>query len=66
MSQYLNLKRIEFIVTYRCNSHCKHCHVEAAKRVSRPRALTPELAERAVRDDGEVADFLTGMFRGKR
>ena len=54
MSQYLNLKCAEFIVTYHCNSHCKHCHLGTAKRAYRPAALTPELAKRAVRELAEV------------
>jgi pyruvate-formate lyase-activating enzyme len=50
MSQFVNLKRIEFVVTYRCISHCKHCQVDARQRASRPAALSPELAGRAVRE----------------
>ena len=54
MSQYLNLKCIEFIVTFQCNSHCKHCHVGLEKRKSHPPALSPEIAKRAVRELAEA------------
>ncbi len=50
MSQYLNLNRIEFSITYRCISHCKHCQVGPDERAMRPAALPPELADRAVRE----------------
>jgi pyruvate-formate lyase-activating enzyme len=54
MKTYVNLKCAEFIVTYRCNSHCKHCHVGLEKRKSHPAALSPELARKAVRELAEV------------
>jgi hypothetical protein len=44
MSDYLTVKRIEFSVTYRCNSTCKHCHVEDAQRRSQPAAIDRDLA----------------------
>jgi hypothetical protein len=50
MSPFVNLKRIEFVVTYRCISHCKHCQVDGRQRASKPAALSPELAARAVRE----------------
>ena len=54
MKRYVNLKYAEFIITYRCNSTCKHCHVGLEKRKSRPAALSPELARKAVRELAEV------------
>lgn len=54
MARYVNLKCAEFIVTYRCNSHCKHCHVGIEKRKSYPIFLSPELARKAVRELAEV------------
>jgi len=50
MSPFVSLKRIEFVVTYRCISHCKHCQVDGRQRASRPASLSPELAARAVRE----------------
>jgi hypothetical protein len=41
---YLNIDRIEFIITYRCNSHCQHCYVRKDQRLSIPNALKPEMA----------------------
>lgn len=50
MTPYLTVKRIEFVVTYRCNSACIHCQVEEKQRRSRPAALDPALAVRLIRD----------------
>lgn len=50
MSQYLTVNRIEFIVTYRCNSHCRHCQVGQSLRTSRPAAIDQELAVEITRE----------------
>ena len=50
---YLTVNRIEFIVTHRCNSHCKHFQVEDEKRHLRPAAVDEDLALEVVR---KVAD----------
>ena len=49
MSDYLSVKRIEFHVTYRCNSHCQHCHLGAKKRHTAPAAIDRLLAVEIVR-----------------
>jgi pyruvate-formate lyase-activating enzyme len=49
MSDYLDVNRIEFSVTYRCNSHCVHCHVEDRRRRSCPAATDRDLAVEIVR-----------------
>ena len=49
MSEFLDVHRLEFAVTYRCNSHCKHCQVSQDERASRPVAIDVELAVRIVR-----------------
>jgi hypothetical protein len=54
MNSYLTVNRIEFIVTCRCNSHCKHCQVEDAQRRSRPTALDRDLAAHIVRRVAEA------------
>jgi len=54
MTPYLTVKRIEFVVTYRCNSACIHCQVEEKQRRSRPAALDPVLAERLIREVCQV------------
>jgi hypothetical protein len=46
--EFINVERIEFIVTYRCNSHCKHCSVGQDKRASSPVAVDVELAVQIV------------------
>ena len=50
MSQYLTVNRIEFIVTYRCNSHCKHCQVGQSLRTSHPAAIDQDLAVEITRE----------------
>ena len=49
MSDYLHIKRIEFDVTYRCNSHCQHCHLGAEKRNTEPAVIDRDLAVEIVR-----------------
>jgi hypothetical protein len=31
MSEYVNLRRVEFVVTRACSSRCRHCHVDGQK-----------------------------------
>ncbi len=45
----MNLKRLEFVVTYRCNSHCKHCQVDESRRHLHPQAIDAQLASAIVR-----------------
>jgi len=54
MTPYLTVNRIEFVVTYRCNSACIHCQVEEEQRRSRPSAVDPVLAVRLVREVCQV------------
>jgi hypothetical protein len=49
MNPSLNIERIEFIVTYRCISHCKHCCVTEDQRSSAPKALEAETAVDLIR-----------------
>ena len=44
MSDYLTIHRIEFSVTYRCNSLCRHCQVDRTQRRSEPAAIDADLA----------------------
>lgn len=50
MSKFLTVERIEFTVTYRCNSHCKHCQIGQDKRDSQPVAIDQGLAVRIVQE----------------
>ena len=50
LNKFLIVDRIEFMVTYRCNSHCKHCQIEQDKRASHPAMIDEGLAVRIVRD----------------
>jgi hypothetical protein len=54
MSEFLTVERIEFAVTYRCNSRCRHCQVGPEKRASWPAAIDAEVAVRVVREVGRA------------
>lgn len=43
-NEFLTVNRLEFVVTYLCNSQCKHCQVENDKRSSSPAAIDRDLA----------------------
>jgi len=49
MSKYINLNRIEFIVTWQCNSSCKHCSV-SGKRSFKPAVINGELAIQIIKE----------------
>lgn len=48
MNPYLDLHRLEFSITYRCNAHCPHCQVEDDLRRSTPAAIDPALGAQIV------------------
>lgn len=48
MNKFVSVDRIEFIVTYRCNSQCKHCAIGQDKRESSPVAIDTDLAVQTV------------------
>ena len=62
-NQYLNnLNKIEFVVTYACTGHCKHCsegeHASCGERIE------PEIAADAVRKIASEYDIKTVMTFG--
>jgi hypothetical protein len=50
MSQYVKITRIEFIVTNRCNSRCRHCLIDIEKRNLKPTAISIELSTRVIKE----------------
>jgi MoaA/NifB/PqqE/SkfB family radical SAM enzyme len=53
MSRYLTVNRIEFAITYLCNSNCKHCQLgEEEKRKGFPNHVSKDLAVEIVRKLG--------------
>ena len=54
MSQYLTVERIEFAVTYRCNSRCDHCYVGREETRASPVAVDEHLAVDVVRRIAEA------------
>ncbi len=45
----MNVQRLEFEVTYRCNSRCQHCQVGEGKRRTHPAVIDRDLAVEIVR-----------------
>jgi MoaA/NifB/PqqE/SkfB family radical SAM enzyme len=50
MSTCLNVERIEFVITNRCNSNCRHCSVDKNKRKSKPAAIGIEPAIKIIKE----------------
>ena len=55
MNPYLNINRLEFILTDRCTGRCRHCSV--GEQVKRPRRESHVPQEAAVRVIRELADM---------
>lgn len=54
MNKYLTVNRLEFAVTYLCNSECKHCQLgEEEKRKKFPSHIDQDLAVEIVRKIGK-------------
>jgi hypothetical protein len=51
MSQYINLNRVEYIVTYQCSSKCIHCHI-AEEHPHSPAHIAPDLAIHILQEIG--------------
>jgi len=49
LSKYVDIKRIEFVVTWQCNSRCKHCSV-ADQKFSRPSVIDADVAIKIVKE----------------
>lgn len=64
MNPYLNINRLEFILTERCTGRCKHCSV--GDRVAHPRGthVPQEAAVRAIRELKEMYDVQSVMTFG--
>jgi hypothetical protein len=52
----MKINRIEFEVTFRCNSHCRHCQVEEYKRHLTPPVIDAELA-------AEIVKKIAGVYQ---
>ncbi len=64
MNPYLNINRLEFILTDRCTGRCKHC--SAGERVQHPRGtcVPKDAAVRAVRELKGIYDVQSVMTFG--
>lgn len=56
VSPYVEIKRIEFVVTYQCSGHCKHCSV--GEELNRPTSFPHVRVEEAVK----AIDWLGAHF----
>jgi hypothetical protein len=50
MTNYIDVQRIEYMITYECNSRCKHCMLGDEKRGRKPRSISSDLATRIIRE----------------
>jgi len=64
MNPYLNINRLEFILTQRCTGRCRHC--SAGAMVAQPKGthVPQEAAVRAVRELAEMYDMQSVMTFG--
>ena len=51
MNDYIRLNRLEYIVTYRCSSNCRHCIM--GEPLSSPKHIDADLAVRVLREVGQ-------------
>ncbi len=63
MSNYISLNRLEFVVTYLCNSRCEHCYT-IPKRTLFPNHIDKGLAIEILRKVGERYDLESVMTFG--
>jgi hypothetical protein len=63
MGQYIKLNRLEFVVTWRCNSQCKHCSV-VGNRTKKPVVISSELAVKIVKQITDVYSITSIMTFG--
>ncbi len=50
MTNCIDVQRIEYMVTYECNSFCKHCMLGDEKRGLKPKSISSDLATRIIRE----------------
>ena len=64
MNPYLDINRLEFILTERCTGRCKHC--SAGEMVAHPKGtcVPEEAAVRAVRELADMFDMQSVMTFG--
>lgn len=64
MAQYVDLKRLEFAVTYDCSSNCSHCFVDEEVQNKYPGVIDNDLAVRIVKDLGRQYELESIMTFG--
>ena len=64
MNPYLNINRLEFILTDHCTGRCRHCSAAEMVRHPRPGHVPEEAAVRAVRELAEMYDMQSVMTFG--
>ena len=64
MTKYINLKRLEFAVTYRCSSKCDHCSVDENRKKKYPGIIKMDVAESIVKKVASYYDIESIMTFG--
>lgn len=52
MNNYINITRLEYVVTYQCSSSCIHCFIPEDQPRS-PKHIDPDLAVQILREVGQ-------------
>jgi MoaA/NifB/PqqE/SkfB family radical SAM enzyme len=50
LNRFVDIDHLEFMVTYRCNSQCRHCYIRQSQKVGHPTAIDVHLASRIVEE----------------
>lgn len=62
--KYINLKRIEFVVTYHCTGKCRHCSVGDALNTGKEHYVRPDKATEAIQTLSQLFDIESVMTFG--
>jgi len=62
ISEFIDVKRIEFIVTWECNGRCKHC--QSGNDINKDGSRRHVLADYAVDAVKKLAAVLLGLVYG--
>lgn len=65
INPYMNIDRLEYVITFRCTGNCKHCQVgEEINRADMPACIDPKRAAEIVREVAELFDLTSVMTFG--
>ncbi|MCL1878656.1 MAG: radical SAM protein [Defluviitaleaceae bacterium] len=64
ISPYLNLKRIEFVMTYQCSGHCKHCSFGEKINSKNDKHVSARHASQAIEELAKIFPITSAMAFG--